>query len=145
MKVFGSIILALIVAGCASTQSISFSPSQDYSVAVQSALFDAVRMDVNDTTLFRDGKAIGFIRIEPVPTDVASTTDFLEMLRAASESETVRTSPLNLSNGFTGFGVKNQDYITGYLATDDNTDAILIISFTEDKFEEIAESISSGI
>ena len=66
MKLPGSLIVALFLTGCASTQSISFSPSQDYAVSVSSNLFDAVRIDNNDITLFNDGKALGFIRVEPV-------------------------------------------------------------------------------
>lgn len=145
MKLLGSIIVALILTGCASTQSISFSPSQDYAVTVESALFDSVRTEPNDTTLFDEGKALGFIRTEQVPTDVASTTAFLKTLRKASESETVKARPLNFSDGFTGFSVKNRDYVTGYLATKDDASTILVISFPEEEFDEIAESISSGI
>lgn len=145
MKLLGLIIVALILTGCASTRSISFSPSQDYAVTVESALFDSVRTEPNDTTLFNEGKAIGFIRTEPVPTDVASTEAFLETLRKASESETVKTRPLHFSGKFTGFAVINRDYFTGYLATKEDANTILVISFPEDEFDEIAESISSGI
>lgn len=145
MKLLGSIIFALIFTGCASTHSVSFSPSQEYVVAIQSTWFDAVRTDNNDTTLFREGKAIGFIRIEPIPSDFDSPKDFLETLRSASESETVKTRTLNVSKGFSGFSAKNQNHLTGYLATDNKTDKILVISFPEGKFSEIAETVSSSI
>jgi hypothetical protein len=145
MKLLGSVIFVLILTGCASTHSVSFSPSQEYAVAVQSTWFDAVRTDNNDTTLFSEGQAIGFIRIEPIPSDFDSPKDFLETLRSASESDTVTTRPLNVSKGFNGFSAKNQNYLTGYLATDNKTDEILVLSFPEGKFEKIAETVSSGI
>lgn len=145
MKLLGSIVAALILTGCASTQSVSFSPSQEYAVSIQSELFDAVRSDKNDITLFSNGKAIGFIRTEPVPEDVTSTSGFLKTLRSASESETVKTRELNFPPGFTGFAAKYRKYLTGYLASNDNPDLILIISFPDDRFDEIAETISSGI
>jgi hypothetical protein len=145
MKVLASIVLAFALAGCASTQSVSFSPSKDYAVSIRSELFDAVRIDKNDVTLFRDGKAIGYLRVEPIPADVASSPDILKTLRSASESETVKTQALNVSSGFTGFSAKVREYLTGYLMNDDSPDTILIISFPEGEFDEISRTVSSGI
>ena len=145
LELVATVILILILSGCASTQPISFSPSQDYAVSVQSSLFDAVRIDENDTSLFRNGKAIGFIRVEPVPEDVASTSDFLSKLRSDSESETVETKSLSFSSGFRGFSAKYRNYLTGYLFSAENPDSILVFSFPEDEFDQIAETVSPGI
>jgi len=145
MKIIGSIILVLILSGCASTQSISFSPSQGYAVSVQSSLFDAVRIDENDTSFFRNGKAIGFIRVEPIPESISSTSNYLSKLRSDSESEAVKTKPLSFSSGFTGFAAKYRNYLTGYLFSEEHPDSILIFSFPEDEFDQIAETISPGI
>ena len=145
MKLIATVILISILSGCASTQPISFSPSPDYAVSVQSSLFDAVRIDKNDTSLFRNGKAIGFIRVEPVPTNVSSTSDFLSELRSSSESGAVKTRPLSFPSGFTGFVVKYRNYLTGYLFSEESPDAILILSFPEGEFDQISETISHGI
>lgn len=145
MKIIVTVILALILSGCASTQSISFSPSQDYAVSVQSSLFDAVRIDENDTSFFRNGKAIGFIRVEPIPKSVSSTSSFLSKLRSDSESEAVKTKPLSFSSGFTGFSAKYRNYLTGYLFSEKHPDSILIFSFPEEEFDKIAGTISPGI
>lgn len=145
MKFFVSILLAFALSGCASTQSVSFSPSKDYAVSIRSELFDAVRIEKNDITLLSDGRAIGYLRVEPVPADIASTPEFLETLRSASESETVKTQALNVSPGFTGFSAQFREYLTGYLVNDDNPDTVLIISFPEGEFGEITDTISSGI
>ena len=145
MKVLASIVLAFALAGCASTQSVSFSPSKDYAVSIRSELFDAVRLDNKDITLFRDGKAFGYLRVEPIPADVASSPDILKTLRSASESDTVKTQALNVSSRFTGFSAKVREYLTGYLIHDDHPHTILIISFPEDQFDEISRTVSSGI
>ncbi|MEX2473646.1 hypothetical protein [Marinobacter sp.] len=145
MKVIASIVLALILAGCASTQSIQFSPSQDYAVSVRAELFDAVRIDNNDITLFNEGKALGFIRVEPVPADAPPTSEFLSTLKSASESDTVQTKTLEVSPGFNGFSAKVGDYQTGYLINEQDPDVILILSFPEGTFEEVTDTISSGI
>jgi hypothetical protein len=145
MKFIGFAILALVLTGCASTHFVSFSPSPDYAVSVQAALFDAVRTDTNDATLFRNGKTIGFIKIEPVPTGAISASEFLETLESATESENLSTRPLNMSSGFSGFSAKNREYLTGYLLRDNNPYSILVISFPEDEFDEIAATISPGI
>ncbi|MDN6319181.1 MAG: hypothetical protein L0J77_05420 [Marinobacter sp.] len=145
MKLITIVILILILSGCASTQPISFSPSQDYAVSVQSSLFDAVRIDENETSLFHNGKAVGFIRVEPVPEDVTSTSDFLSQLRADSESEIVKTKPLSFPSGFRGFAAKFRNYPTGYLFSEESPDSIIIFSFPEDIFDEIARSVSPGI
>lgn len=145
MRLIGIAMLVLILSGCASGQLISFSPSQDYAVSIQSSLFDAVRTDENDTSLFRNGKIIGFIRIEPVPKDVSSISNFINKLRTNSESEVVETRPLNFSSGFTGFSAKYQNYLTGYLFSEENPNSILILSFPEAEFDKIARTISPGI
>jgi len=145
MKLLGSIIVALTLTGCVSTQSISLSLSQDYSVSIRSELFDAVRIEKNDITLLSEGRAIGYLRVEPVPADVASTPEFLKTLRSASESETVKTQALNVSPGFTGFSAQFRDYLTGYLMNEEIPDTILIISFPEGEFGKITGTISPGI
>ena len=145
MKALASIVLAFALAGCASTQSVSFSPSKNYAVSIQSELFDAVRIEKNDITLLSDGRAIGYLRVEPVPADVASTPEFLKTLRSASESETVKTQALNVSPGFTGFSAQFRDYLTGYLMNEESPDTILIISFPESEFDKITGTISPGI
>lgn len=145
MKFFVLVVLAFALSGCASTQSVSFSPSEDYAVSIPSELFDAVRIEKNDITLLSDGKSIGYLRVEPVPTDVDSTSEFLKTLRSASESETVKTQALNASPGFSGFSAKVREYLTGYLVNDDNPDTILIISFPEGQFDDITSTVSSGI
>ena len=144
MKVLVLIVLAFALAGCASTQSVSFSPSKNYAVSIQSELFD-VRIEKNDITLLSDGRAIGYLRVEPVPADVASTPEFLKTLRSASESETVKTQALNVSPGFTGFSAQFRDYLTGYLMNEESPDTILIISFPESEFDKITGTISPGI
>jgi hypothetical protein len=50
-----------------------------------------------------------------------------------------------MSSGFSGFSAKNREYLTGYLLRDNNPDSILVISFPEDEFDEIAATISPGI
>jgi hypothetical protein len=145
MKLIAPIVLTIILTGCTSAQPTLFSPSRDYAVSIQSELFDAVRIDKNDITLFSDGKAIGYLRVEPIPADVASSPDILKTLRSASESDTVKTQALNVSSGFTGFSAKVREYLTGYLIHDDHPDTILIISFPEGQFDEISRTVSSGI
>lgn len=145
LELIATVILALILSGCASTQPISFSPSQDYAVSVQSSLFDAVRIYENDTSFFRNGKAIGFIRVEPVPEDISSTSDFLSKLRSSSESETVETNSLSFSSGFRGFSAKYRNYLTGYLFSEEHPGSILIFSFPEEEFDKISGTISPGI
>ena len=145
MKLPGSLIVALFLTGCASTQSISFSPSQDYAVSVSSNLFDAVRIDNNDITLFNDGKALGFIRVEPIPSDAPSTSEFINILKSASESESVETQTLGIYPGFTGFSAEVRNYKTGYLINAENPSSVLIFSFPEDTFEDVTKTISSGI
>lgn len=145
MKLIGIIILALAISGCTSTQSISFSPSQEYSVSIESSLFNAVRNDENDITLFQNGKAAGFVRTEPVPENVNSAREFLKALQAATESNVVHTKQLSTPAGFTGFSVANRNYLTGYLMSEGNPESILIISFPEDDFDEIVETVSAGI
>lgn len=145
MKLIATVILILVLSGCASTQPISFSPNQDYAVSVQSSLFDAVRIDENETSLFHNGKAVGFIRVEPVPEDIASTPDFLSQLRSDSESEMVKTQPLSFPSGFRGFSAKFRNYLTGYLFSEESPDSIIIFSFPEDTFDEIAKTVSPGI
>ncbi|WP_303288066.1 hypothetical protein [Marinobacter sp. SS8-8] len=145
MKFIISIIFALILTGCASTSSVQFSPSQDYAVSVQSNLFDAVRIANNDITLFNDGKALGFIRLEPIPSDAPSISEFINTLRLVSESESVETEALGLYPGFQGFSAKVRGYQTGYLINGENPSSILIFSFPEGTFENVAKTISSGI
>jgi hypothetical protein len=145
MKIAILIIFSLILAGCASTSSVQFSPSQDYAVSVRSNLFDAVRIDNNDITLFNDGKALGFIRVEPIPSDAPSTSEFINTLKSASESESVETQTLGRYPGFTGFSAEVRNYQTGYLINEENPSSILIFSFPEDTFEDVARTISSGI
>ncbi len=142
MKALASIVLAFALAGCASTQSVSFSPSKDYAVSIRSELFDAIRIDKNDITLFSDGKAIGYLRVEPIPADVASSPDILKTLRSASESETVKTQALNVSPGFTGFSAQFRDYLTGYLMNEESPDTILIIRFPDSEFDTLTGTIS---
>ncbi|MCL7942566.1 hypothetical protein [Marinobacter sp. ATCH36] len=145
MKIAVSIIFSLILAGCASTSSVQFSPSQDYAISVRSNLFDAVRIDNNDITLFNNGKALGFIRVEPIPSDAPSTSEFINTLKSASESESVETQTLELYPGFTGFSAAVRNYQTGYLINEENPSSILIFSFPEGTFEDVAKTISSGI
>ena len=145
MKIAILIIFSLILAGCASTSSVQFSPSQDYAVSVRSNLFDAVRIDNNDITLFNDGKALGFTRVEPIPSDAPSTSEFINTLKSASESESVETQTLGRYPGFTGFSAEVRNYQTGYLINEENPSSILIFSFPEDTFEDVARTISSGI
>jgi hypothetical protein len=145
MKIAILIIFSLILAGCASTSSVQFSPSQDYAVSVRSNLFDAVRIDNNDITLFNDGKALGFIRVEPIPSDAPSTSEFINTLKSASESESVETQTLGRYPGFTGFSAEVRNYQTGYLINEENPSSILIFSFPEGTFEDVARTISSGI
>ena len=145
MKALASIVLAFALAGCASTQSVSFSPSKDYAVSIRSELFDAIRIDKNDITLFSDGKAIGYLRVEPIPADVASSPDILKTLRSASESETVKTQALNVSPGFAEVSAQVRDYLTGYLLNEESPDTILIISFPDSVFDKITGTISPGI
>lgn len=104
-------------------------------------MFDGVRTDVNDITLFKDGKSIGFISVEPIPADLASTS-FLETLKAASASDIIE---LELSPGFNGFAVKKLNYMTGYVLAENQLDLVLVFSFAEDEFEQIAGTISPGI
>ncbi|MBR9872341.1 MAG: hypothetical protein GYB26_14495 [Gammaproteobacteria bacterium] len=139
------VILTFALSSCALTKPISLSPSQDYAVSVQSSLFDTLRIDSNETSLFSDGKFIGFIRVEPVPKAISSVPDFLSKLRSNSESETVETNSLNFSSGFKGFSAKYRNYLTGYLVNDEQPDSILIFSFPEEEFDKIAGSISPGI
>lgn len=145
MKITLSIIFSLILTGCASTSSVQFSPSQDYAVSVRSNLFDAVRIDKNDITLFNDGKALGFIRVEPIPSDAPSTSEFINTLKSASESESVETQTLGIYPGFKGFSAEVRNYQTGYLINEENPSSILIFSFPEGTFEDVANTISSGI
>lgn len=145
MRFAVSIIFALILSGCASTSSVQFSPSQDYAVSVQSSLFDAVRVVKNDITLFNDGKALGFIRVEPIPSDAPSTSELINTLRSASDSESVETEALELYPGFKGFSAKVRGYQTGYLINEENPSSMLIFSFPEGYFESVAKTISSGI
>jgi|SRR5690554_3908981 len=145
MKFIAIAILIFVLSGCASTKPISLSPSQDYAVSVQSSLFDTLRIDSNDTTLFRDGKFVGFIRVEPVPKEISSTPDFLSKLRSDSESKTFETNSLSFSSGFKGFSAKYRNYLTGYLFNEEHPDSILILSFPEEEFDKIAGSISTGI
>ncbi|WP_150911975.1 hypothetical protein [Marinobacter halotolerans] len=139
------IIFSLILTGCASTSSVKFSPSENYAVSVQSNLFDAVRVANNDITLFSDGKALGFIRVETVPADAPSTSEFINTLRSASESESVETQALGLYPGFEGFSAKVRGYETGYFIDEENPSSMLIFSFPDDTFEKVAKTISSGI
>ncbi|WP_372994786.1 hypothetical protein [Marinobacter sp.] len=145
MRFAVSIIFALILSGCASTSSVQFSPSQHYAISVQSNLFDAVRIVKNDITLFNDGKALGFIRIEPIPSDAPSTSELINTLRSASDSESVETEALELYPGFKGFSAKVRGYQTGYLINEKNPSSMLIFSFPEGYFESVAKTISSGI
>lgn len=145
MKFIAIALLIFALSGCASTKSISLSPSQDYAVSVQSSLFDTLRIDSNETTLFSDGKFIGFIRVEPVPAEISSVPDFLNKLRSDSQSETVDTNSLHFSSGFKGFSTKYRNYLTGYLVNVEDPDSILIFSFPEEEFDKIAGSISPGI
>ncbi|WP_144821078.1 hypothetical protein [Marinobacter piscensis] len=145
MKFIAIATLIFALSGCASTKSISLSPSQEYAVSVQSSLFDTLRIDSNETSLFRNGKFIGFIRVEPVPREIPSTSDFLSKLRSDSESETVETNSLSFSSGFKGFSAKYRNYLTGYLVNEEHPDSILIFSFPEEEFDKIAGSISPGI
>ncbi|MCL1477950.1 hypothetical protein MIH18_11620 [Marinobacter sp. M3C] len=145
MKFIGIVVFALILSGCASSKPISFSPNKEYSVSVQSSVFDTVRIDNNDTTLFLDGKSIGFIRVEPVPEGASSAADFLNALRSSSESDTVTTKSLSFPAGFSGFAAKNRNYLTGYLFNERNSGSVLIFSFPEDEFDQIAETVSRGI
>lgn len=145
MKFAVSIVFALILTGCASTSSVQFSPSQGYAVSVQSKLFDAVRIDNNDITLFNDGKALGFIRVEPIPSDAPSTSEFINTIRSASESESVETQALGLYPGFKGFSAKVRGYQTGYFVNEENPSSMLIFSFPGGTFENVAKTISSGI
>ncbi|KPP96922.1 hypothetical protein [Marinobacter sp. HL-58] len=145
MKLPGSLIVALFLTGCASTQLIPFSPSQDYAVSVSSNLFDAVRIDNNDITLFNDGKALGFIRVKPIPSDAPSTSEFINTLKSASGAESVETQTPGIYPGFTGFSAEVRNYQTGYLIKEENPSSILIFSFPEGTFEDVAKTISSGI
>ncbi|MDS1308831.1 MULTISPECIES: hypothetical protein [Marinobacter] len=145
MKLISTVILLLLLSGCSSVQLVSFSPSQDYSVSVGSSLFDTVRIDANDISLFSKGKAIGFIRIEPVPKGSESAEAFLNELKLSSESASTNTTPLNLPSGFTGYAAKNRNYVTGYLFSETHSDSILIFSFPEGDFDEIVKTVSAGI
>lgn len=145
MKFALLIIFSLILTGCASTTSVEFSPSENYAVSVPSNLFDAVRVANNDITLFNDGKALGFIRVETVPADVPSTSEFINTLRSASETESVETQLLGLYPGFKGFSAKVRGYETGYFIDEENPGSMLIFSFPDDTFEKVAKTISSGI
>lgn len=145
MKFAVSIVFALILTGCSSTPSVQFSPSQDYAVSVQSNLFDAVRIADNDITLFNDGKALGFIRLEPISADVQSTSEFIDSLKSASASESTEIQVLGLKSGFKGFSAKVREYQTGYIINEENPDSLLIFSFPEGIFEKVAKTISPGI
>ncbi len=145
MKFTLLMIFSMILTGCASTSSVKFSPSQNYAVSVQSNLFDAVRIANNDISLFNDGKALGFIRVEPIPADAPSTSEFINTLRSASKSESVETQALGLYPGFKGFSAKVRGYETGYFIDEENSSSMLILSFPEDTFEKVAKTISSGI
>lgn len=138
-------VCLMFITGCTSTQSISFSPSEAYSVSIEKQHIDAVRSDTNDVTIFQNDKAIGFLRIEPVPDDVPSASEFLDTLRSVTEANGVKTGTMSLPTGFTGFSARNSDYPTGYLIHDDNAKSILVISFPEDIFDRVAGTVSSGI
>jgi hypothetical protein len=145
MKALGTLLLVLAISGCTSPQTISFSPAQDYAISIDKEHIDAVRSDTNDITIFRDDKAIGFLRIEPVPEDIPSASRFLEILRSATEADGVKTETINLPTGFKGFSAHRTAYPTGYLMRNDNAESILVISFPQDMFDKITQTISSGI
>jgi hypothetical protein len=59
MKAPGTLLLVLVISGCTSPQTISFSPAQDYAISIDKEHIDAVRSDTNDITIFRDDKVLG--------------------------------------------------------------------------------------
>jgi hypothetical protein len=83
--------------------------------------------------------------VETVPADAPSTSEFINTLRSASESESVETQLLGRYPGFKGFSAKVRGYETGYFLDEENPSSMLISSFPDDTFEEVAKTISSGI
>jgi len=83
--------------------------------------------------------------VEPIPSDAPSTSEFINTLKSASESESVETQTLGRYPGFTGFSAEVRNYQTGYLINEENPSSILIFSFPEGTFEDVARTISSGI
>jgi hypothetical protein len=145
MNIIVTLLLALVLTGCTSTQSISFSPSADYAISIDKKHIDAVRSDTNDVTIFQDGTAIGFLRIEPVPEDLPSASEFLDTLRSITDKNGVKTETMQLPAGFSGFAARNPGHPTGYLTHDDNAESILVISFPDAMFDKVAGTVSKGI
>ena len=145
MKTIATILLALVFTGCTSTQSISFSPNVNYAVSIDKKYIDAVRSDTNDITIFQNGTAIGFLRIEPVPEDLPSASEFLDTIRSVTDKNGVKTETMRLPTGFSGFAARNLGHPTGYVTHDENADSILVISFPDAMFDKIAGTVSPGI
>ncbi|MBC7191533.1 hypothetical protein [Marinobacter sp.] len=145
MKIIVTLLLALVFTGCTSTQSISFSPNVNYAVSIEKKHIDAVRSDTNDVTIFQNETAVGFLRIEPVPDDASSASEFLDTLRSITDKNGVKTESMQLPTGFSGFAARNPGHPTGYVTHDENADSILVISFPDALFDKIAGTVSPGI
>ncbi|MDY6798839.1 MAG: hypothetical protein SVX28_08890 [Pseudomonadota bacterium] len=146
MKLHTFMACFALLTGCTFNHSINFTPSQEYAISVRAELFDTVRIiDNNDITLFRNDKALGFMRVETLPPDIASSPAPIETLRSASKVGSVPIRNINTPEGYQGFSAQVGDHLTGYVLKKANPQTVLIVSFPEELFEDVINTISAGI